>query len=91
MATKPFEVKNSAMLKDAIGYLDPHWIRSAERGKGALIGMVAAIMATKGLNFKRALATVIANIPEGTNVEIRRVPEHWRDDWREIDAELGGL
>ena len=88
---KSYDVKYSATLRDAIRYLDPHWVQSAERGKGALIGMVAAIMAMKGMSFRRALATVIANIPEGTNVEIRRVPEHWRDDWREIDAELGGL
>ena len=87
--TKPYKIKYAGTFKDAIRYLDPEYIPSAERGKGALIGMVAAIMAIKGMEFRRALATVIANMPKGAHVEIRRVPEPWRDDWREIADELG--
>ena len=87
--TKPYKIKYAGTFRDLIRYLDPDCIESAERGKGALIGMVGTMMAIKGMEFKRALATVIANSPRGARVEIRRVPESWRHDWREIADELG--
>lgn len=80
----PWNVPHPGTLRDAIRYLDPEWIDDAKLGEGALIGMVSAIMALKGMNWERAVATIIENMPRDMEPSIRRVPESWREQWTEI-------
>jgi hypothetical protein len=71
---------NSVLLKDALHNLSQSICKNnhqIEYGKGILVGVVAAYLATTGKTFHEAIESITPFLPRDVNIEC--FPESWSE------------
>lgn len=67
----------STVLRDALYNLHPTSGATDEYRKGLLVGVVAGLIAAKGLSWEQAIQVCAGHLPAGAIVNADTVPQTW--------------